>query len=104
MSLGNLKYGGHRLKMILLTCLYAIFVRLVCIVINGFLSFCQWFPSPSITLSILPSPDGRYFISPLRINGSALESTFSALKHTSGGNLSAIAYSPALGMLINRRS
>lgn len=50
------------------------------------------------------SPDGRYFISPLRINGSALESIFSVLKHTSGGNLSAIVYSPALGRLISRKS
>ena len=30
------------------------------------------------------SPDGKHFISPLRINGSALESVFSVLKHTSG--------------------
>jgi len=50
------------------------------------------------------SPDGRYFISPLRIKGSALESIFSVLKHTSGGNLSAIVYSPALGRLISRKS
>ena len=49
------------------------------------------------------SPNGRYFISPLRINGSALESIFSVLKHTSGGNLSAISYSPALGRLISRK-
>lgn len=44
-----------------------------------------------------------YFISPLRINGSALESMFSVLKHTSRGNLSAIALSPSLGNLINRK-
>ena len=50
------------------------------------------------------SPDGRYFNSPLRINGSALESIFSVLKHTSGGNLSAISYSPALGRLISRKA
>ena len=49
------------------------------------------------------SPNGRYFISPLRINGSALESIFSVLKHTSGGNLSAISYSPAVGRLISRK-
>ena len=63
---------------------------------HGFLLFCAWFFT-------YVSPDGRYFISPLRINGSALESIFSVLKHTSGGNLSAIAYSPALGRLINRK-
>ena len=65
--------------------------------VHGFLSFCEWFFTSV-------SPDGRYFRSPLRINGSALESIFSVLKHTSGGNLSAIAYSPALGRLINRKS
>ena len=65
--------------------------------INGFLSFCEWFFTNV-------SPDGRYFISPLRINGSALESIFSVLKHTSGGNLSAISYSPALGRLISRKA
>ena len=63
---------------------------------HGFLLCCAWFFT-------YVSPDGRYFISPLRINGSALESIFSVLKHTSGGNLSAIAYSPALGRLINRK-
>ena len=65
--------------------------------VNGFLSFCEWFFTNV-------SPDGRYFISPLRINGSALESIFSVLKHTSGGNLSAISYSPALGRLISRKA
>lgn len=64
---------------------------------HGFLSFCEWFFTSV-------SPDGRYFITPLRINGSALESIFSVLKHTIGGNLSAIAYSPALGRLISRKS
>ena len=59
---------------------------------HGFLSFCEWFFT-SVSL------DGRYFITPLRINGSVLESIFSVLKHRSGGNLSAIAYSPALGRL-----
>ena len=49
------------------------------------------------------SPDGRYFISPLRINGSAIESIYSVLKFASGGNLSALSYGPALGKLINRK-
>ena len=48
------------------------------------------------------SPDGKYFISPLRINGSAIESIYSVLKFASGGNLSALSYGPALGKLINR--
>lgn len=48
--------------------------------------------------------DGRYFISPLRIDGSALEEIFSALKHISGGNLSVFTYSAVLGKLIDRKS
>ena len=49
------------------------------------------------------SPDGKCFISPLRINGSAIESIYSVLKFASGGNLSALSYGPALGKLINRK-
>jgi len=46
--------------------------------VYGFLQFSQWF--------IAAHPD--YFISPLRINVSAIESIFSVLKFTAGGNLS----------------
>ena len=46
------------------------------------------------------SPDGKCFISHLRINGSAIDS---ALKVSGGGNLSALSYGPALGKLINRK-
>ena len=49
------------------------------------------------------SSDGKYFISPLRISGSAIESIYSILKFASGGNLSALSYGPALGKLINRQ-
>ena len=49
------------------------------------------------------SPDGKYFISPLKIDGSALESVFSGLEHTSGGNLSALNCGPALGRYIYRK-
>ena len=49
------------------------------------------------------SPDGKYFISPLRINGSGIESIYSVLKFASGGNLSALSYGPAPGKLINRK-
>ena len=63
---------------------------------HGFLLFPEWFFTSVCS-------DGSYFISPLRINGSALQSIFSVLKHTSGGNLSAIAYSPALDKLIKRK-
>lgn len=63
---------------------------------HGFLSFCEWFFNNI-------SPNGKYFISPLHINGSAIESIYSVLKFASGGNLSALSYGPALGKLINRK-
>jgi len=47
---------------------------------------------------------GQIFHQSIRINGSVLESIFSILKHTSGGNLFASAYPPALGRLIDRKS
>ena len=49
------------------------------------------------------SPDGKCFISLLRINSSAIESIYSVLKLASGRNLSALSYGPALGKLINRK-
>ena len=64
--------------------------------VNGFLSFCDWFFDNV-------APNGKYFISPLRINGSAIESIYSILKFSSGGNLSALSYGPSLGKLINRK-
>ena len=64
--------------------------------VNGFLSFCDWFFDNV-------APNGKYFISPLRINGSAIESIYSILKFSSGGNLSSLSYGPSLGKLINRK-
>ena len=64
--------------------------------VNGFLSFCGWFFDNV-------APNGKYFISPLRINGSAIESIYSILKFSSGGNLSSLFYGPSLGKLINRK-
>ena len=54
---------------------------------HGFLLLCEWF----FTCVCSDLMGWSYFISPLRINGSALESMFSVLKHTSRGNLTAIA-------------
>jgi len=52
------------------------------LVVNGFPMFCNWsFDNVSA--------NGKYFISPLRINGSAIESIYSVLKFASGGNSSA---------------
>ena len=39
-----------------------------------------------------------YFISPLRVNGSAVESVFSCLKYITGGNLASTNYYSALTM------
>jgi len=57
------------------------------LMVSGFSQLCDWFTDN------LPG----YYICPLRINGSALESIFSILKFASGGNLSALTYGPSLG-------
>ena len=49
------------------------------------------------------APNGKHFIRPLRINGSALESIYSILKLSIGGKLSSLSYGPSLGKLINRK-
>ena len=75
--------------------------------VNGFLSFCDWFFDNV-------APNGKYFISPLRINGSAIESIrgigdmllnqfIAPSSFPVGGNLSALSYGPSLGKLINRK-
>jgi hypothetical protein len=44
-----------------------------------------------------------YFISPLRINGSAVETIFSCLKYISGGNLASTNYASALAAFATQR-
>lgn len=61
--------------------------------VYGFLQFSQWF--------MAAYPD--YFVSPLRINGSAIESIFSVLKFTAGGNFSASNYGSFRGRVITGR-
>lgn len=85
-----------KLNLCTLNVIYCQTWDLLRIAVEGFLSFCEWFFKTV-------SPNGKYFISPLRINGSALESVFSILKFSSGGNLSALSYGPALGKLISRK-
>lgn len=63
------------------------------LMVSGFSQLCDWFTDN------LPG----YYICPLRINGSALESIFSILKFASGGNLSALTYGPSLGRHIYRK-
>ena len=44
-----------------------------------------------------------YFVVPVHISGSAIESVFSCLKYSSGGNLSTINYPTSLSALITQR-
>ncbi len=44
-----------------------------------------------------------YHINPRRVNGSAVETLFSQLKHTSGGNLSAANYEATMATLLTKK-
>ena len=50
--------------------------------VYGFQAFCKWFLETYST----------YFISPLRLSGSAVESLFSQYKFTAGGKLDSVNY------------
>ena len=60
---------------------------------RGFTGLCNEF------LSTHPG----YFICPIRLNGSAVESVFSCLKYISGGHLSSTNYSSSLTALTTQR-
>ena len=45
-----------------------------------------------------------YFLTPLRVNGSAIEAMFSQLKEGSGGTLTAASYSSARAKLLTKRA
>ena len=53
---------------------------------DGFIGLCEEF---------LTSHPG-YFIAPIRVNGSAIESVFSCLKYIAGGNLASTNYPSSL--------
>ena len=55
--------------------------------VSSFLGFCEWF------FANFKAP---YFVSPLRINGSSIESLYSLLKFGAGGHLSALNYGSGL--------
>ena len=44
-----------------------------------------------------------YFIVPVRVSGSAIESVFSCLKYISGGNLSSANYATSLSAMVTQR-
>jgi len=50
--------------------------------VYGFKAFCEWF------LKTYPT----YFVSPLRLSGSAVESLFSQYKFSAGGKLDSVNY------------
>ena len=56
----------------------------------GFKGFCQEFTAKH----------ERYYVVPVRINGSAVESLFSRFKYDAGGNLSATNYESAISRLL----
>ena len=60
---------------------------------HGFKGLCEGF--------LAQHPE--YYIGPVRITGSAIETVFSSLKYISGGNLSSINYSSSLSGLITQR-
>lgn len=45
-----------------------------------------------------------HFMSPIRVNGSAIESVFSSLKYITGGHLSPANYGSSVGMLVTQRN
>lgn len=55
--------------------------------VSSFLGFCEWF---------FAHFEAPYFVTPLRINGSAIESLYSLLKFGAGGHLSALNYGSGL--------
>ena len=60
----------------------------------GFRDFCNEF---------LHNHPG-FYVTPLRLNGSAIETIFSQLKHASRGSLTAVTYESARAQLLTRHS
>ena len=61
--------------------------KLLRIDVYSFRAICEWF------LNTYPT----YFISPLLLSGSSVESLFSQYKHSAGGKLDSVNYSTARG-------
>ena len=62
--------------------------------VYGFIAFCKWF------FRTYPT----YFISPIRLSGSAVESLFSQYKHSAGGKLDSVNYTTARAACLVRQS
>ena len=61
---------------------------------RGFKGLCEDF--------LLDHPG--YYIVPVRISGSAIESVFSCLKYIAGGNLLSVNYASSLSALVTQNS
>lgn len=64
------------------------------VMVYGFKGFCEDF--------LCRNPG--YTIYPVRLNGSAIETFFSQLKHTAGGHLSGVNYSTARASILTKGS
>ena len=62
--------------------------------VYGFIAFCKWF------FRTYPT----YFISPIRLSGSAVESLFSQYKYSAGGKLDLVNYTTARAACLVRQS
>ena len=62
----------------------------------------MWYGFKGLVEDFLSTHPG-YHINPKRVNGSAVETLFSQLKHTTGGNLTGVNYEPAMATLLTKR-
>lgn len=62
----------------------------------------MWYGFKGLVQDFLSTHPG-YHINPKRVNGSAVETLFSQLKHTAGGNLSGVSYEPAMATLLTQK-
>lgn len=61
----------------------------------------MWFGFKGLVYDFISSNPG-YHINPRRVNGSAVETIFGQLKHTTGGNLTAANYETAKATLLTK--
>lgn len=62
----------------------------------------MWFGFKGLTREFLSDHPG-YYINPRRLNGSAVETLFGQLKHTTGRNLTAVNYETAKATMLTKR-
>ena len=62
----------------------------------------MWFGFKGLVTDFISSNPG-YYINPRRVNGSAVETIFGQLKHTTSSNLTAANYETAKATLLTKR-